>query len=87
MGCFLIKQSVGCTIDTFVPFHKSGKGRKHSMYFTTFNSVKLNLLRTVHILRSKKHTFTLLGTCRKYIDKLAGFRQSKSLRHSIETFS
>ena len=51
-GCFLIKKSVGCTIDTFVPLHKSkvSEGRKHSMYFTTFDSVKLNFLRTVHIL-------------------------------------
>ena len=31
-----MKESVGCMINTFVPFHKSkvGKGSKHSMYFT-----------------------------------------------------
>ena len=76
-GCMI---SVGCTIDNFVPFRKSkvGKGRDHSMYFTTFSSVKLNFLRTVYIL------YTYLRSSKEVITSGAAVRYTLSEVHLVQ---
>ena len=74
-GCFFNEKICRIYDRYFVLLHKSkvGEGMKHSTHFTTFNSVKSNVLKTIHIPWSKIHTFTLLSICRKYTDKFEVF--------------